>query len=148
MPLVTLNFNHTINESVQIGDVAYYVPTVPVGVPGTSTTQMIPPAVPTWTYGALHASTTTPHWTEDRENVIMIGPIVTVTLTSITCDMPTNLATQYGPPTTSDFIMFSKDNKANVSSLLGYYSLLRLRNNSKTKAEMFSVAADFVESSK
>ena len=146
MPLVTLNFNHTINESVQVGDVAYYVSTVPVGVPGTSTAPVVPPAV--WTYGPLHESTTTPHWTEDRENVIMIGPIVTVTLTSITCDMPTNLATQYGPPTTSDFIMFSKDNKANVSSLLGYYSLLRLRNNSKTKAEMFSVAADFVESSK
>jgi|TARA_R110002074_G_scaffold70805_1_gene164124 hypothetical protein len=146
MPLVTLTFNHNINESVQVGDIAYYVSTVPVGVPGTSMVQVIPNAV--WTYGPLHESTTTPHFTETRENVVMIGPIVTVTLTSITCDMPTNLAGQYGPPTTSDFIMFSKDNKANVSSLLGYYSLLKLRNNSKTKAEMFSVAADFIESSK
>ena len=154
MPLVTLNFNHNINESVQVGDVAYYVSTiaVPVSPPpitsgfanalGTST------SIPNTIAGPSHASTTLPHMTETRENVIMIGPIVTVTLTSITCNMPTNLATQYGPPTISDFIMFSKDNKANVSSLLGYYSLLKLRNNSKTKAEMFSVAADFVESSK
>lgn len=154
MPLITLNFNHNINESVQVGDVAYYVSTiaVPVSPPpitsgfanalGTSNT--IPNTLP----GPSHASTTLPHMTQTRESVIMIGPITAVTLTSITCDMPTNLAAQHGAPTTSDFIMFSKDNKANVSSLLGYYSLLRLRNNSKTKAEMFSVAADFVESSK
>ena len=111
MANVTLTFNHNINESVQVGDIAYYVSTVPVGVPGTSMVQVIPNAV--WTYGPLHESTTTPHFTETRENVVI-----------------------------------SKDNKANVSSLLGYYSLLKLRNNSKTKAEMFSVAADFIESSK
>ena len=72
--------------------------------------------------------------------------------------MPMDLATQYGAPKLAgtgpglaehaDFIMFSKDNKANLSSLLGYYSLLKLRNNSTTKAEMFSITANFVESSK
>ena len=67
---------------------------------------------------------------------------------SIIADYDDAIATIYGPPNEGDFIMFSKDNKVNLSSLLGYYSLLKLRNNSKTKAEMFSVAADFVESSK
>lgn len=46
------------------------------------------------------------------------------------------------------FIMFSKDNKANQSDLLGYYSLVEYRNNSKTEAELYNVGASFYESSK
>jgi len=152
MAIITLNFNHNINTSVQVGDVAYYVITFPVptgnitsgyaNALGTST------FVPNTAAGASHASTTLPHMTRTRESVIMIGPIISITLTSITCDMDDNLISQYGQPTVGAFIMFSKDNKANLSSLLGYYSLLKLRNNSKSKGEIFSVAADFVESSK
>ena len=44
--------------------------------------------------------------------------------------------------------MFSKDNKVNLGSLLGYYSEVEFRNNSIDKAELFSVASDFIESSK
>ena len=58
------------------------------------------------------------------------------------------LAAQHGTPALGDFIMFSKDNKVNLSSLSGYYSSIKLRNNSKDEAEMFSVGTDFVESSK
>ena len=144
MPNVTLGFNHTINVSVQIGDIAYFVVTDPVGSPGQVVTNSQDP--PDW------ASTTTPHMTKDRESIKMIGPIIEVSSGfasgTIVCDMPTNLAAQYGPPPSGAFIMFSKDNKANLSSLLGYYSLLKLRNNSKTKAELFAVGADFLESSK
>ena len=103
---------------------------------------------PSWTYGPNYAATTTPHFTNTRENIVSMGVIIAVTLTSITCDMPDPLLAQYNPPTIADFIMFSKDNKANLSSLLGYYSLLKIRNNSTSKAEMFSIATDFAESSK
>ena len=140
MAIITLNFNHTINVSVQIGDVGYYVPTFPVGTPGQVVTNSQDP--PDW------ASTTTPHWTRDRESVITLGPIIAVTLTSITCDMPDALIAQWGTPAIADFIMFSKDNKANLSSLLGYFSLLKLRNNSTARAELFGVGTKFVESSK
>ena len=142
MAIITLTFPHNINVSVQVGDVGYYVPTFPVGTPTASTLN------PTWTYGPNYAATTTPHFTNTRENVITMGTIIAVTLTSITCDMPDPLLAIYDPPTVLDFIMFSKDNKANLSSLLGYYSLLKIRNNSTLKAEMFSIATDFVESSK
>ena len=142
MPNVTLNFNHDINVSVQIGDVAYYVSTFPTPgqLPGQVITNSQDP--PDW------ASTTTPHMTQVREEIIMIGPIIDITVNSITCDMPDNLAAQYGPPPPGAFIMFSKDNKANLSSILGYYSILKLRNNSKTKGELFAIGADFIESSK
>jgi len=145
MAAIQLIFQHELNASVQIGDIVYYVDTDPVG-PNRA-----------W------ESTTTPHMTKDRESVIMIGPVTNITIippqldplgnltpiqSIITADFDDTLAAQYGPPTTDDFIMFSKDNKANLSSILGYYSLIKLKNNSTEKSEIFSIAADFIESSK
>ncbi len=46
------------------------------------------------------------------------------------------------------FIMFSKDNKVNLSSALGYYASATLRNDSLEKAELFNIGADIFESSK
>jgi len=135
MAIITLTFNHDINASVQVRDVAYYVTTDPVGL------------------SQVWASTTTPHMTKDKESVIMMGPIVNIgawngNITTIDVDMDDGLIAQHGLPVIDDFIMFSKDNKVNLSSLLGYYSLIKLRNNSKEKSEIFSVGADFIESSK
>ena len=45
------------------------------------------------------------------------------------------------------FILFSKDNKANLSSVLGYYAEVKLSNNSSVASEMFSVGLDMFESS-
>jgi hypothetical protein len=46
------------------------------------------------------------------------------------------------------FIMFSKDNKVNLNSILGYYASVELRNNSTDEAEIFNVGTRFFESSK
>ena len=51
-------------------------------------------------------------------------------------------------PTTSDFIFFSKDNKVNLTSLLGYFASVKFKNNSPSKAEMFSIGCEIAESSK
>ena len=134
MPIVTLTFNHEINTSTQVGDKAYYVNTSPVGTANV------------W------ASTTTPHDSADREDIREIGVIETIesspVISTITVDMPTALSSLYGPPQQGDFIMFSKDNKVNLSSLVGYYSTIKLRNSSKKQAELFTVNSDFSESSK
>ena len=134
MPTVTLSFNHEINTSVQVGDKAYYVHTVPVGAVNT------------------YAQATTPHDSADREDVREIGVIEsinsTISSSTMTVEMPNNLSALYGPPENGDFIMFSKDNKVNLSSLIGYYSLVKLRNSSREVSELFSVNSDFSESSK
>ena len=52
------------------------------------------------------------------------------------------------PCTQGSFIMFSKDNKVNMSDMLGYYASIELRNSSKTEAELFNVGTTFFESSK
>lgn len=62
----------------------------------------------------------------------------------ITCDIDdvTN------PPSTNDFIFFSKDRRVNENSALGYYGKFTFKNNSREKAELFTVACDVSESSK
>tara|TARA_R100000742_G_C4278214_1_gene100782 strand:+ start:3153 stop:3482 length:330 start_codon:yes stop_codon:yes gene_type:complete len=47
-----------------------------------------------------------------------------------------------------DFIMFSKNKKANNSSLLGYYAEIKLTNDSTSKAELFALSSEVIESSK
>ena len=118
MAIIHLNFSDDINISAQIGDTAYYVPTT--GDSG---------------------------FTVNYSNVIEIGEITAVEDTNmkITCEttLPANLW-----PSGNDFILFSKDNKANMSNILGYYAEVTVRNNSKGKAEMFNMSADYFDSSK
>ena len=138
MAIIQLNFNHDINVTVQIDDLVYFVTTTAVGVPGT---------LGNW------EATTTPHDSAPKEEIILIGPVTQFTpwngsVTTIFADYDDTIAAQYGPPAATDFIMFSKDNKVNLSSLLGYYAKAQFRNNSRSEAELFAVGADFVESSK
>jgi len=127
---ITLTFDFPLNVSVQIGDTAYYVQTQPVG------------ATRVW------AGTMTPHQTQNGA-IIEIGEITGIqqwdgTQASIICNIePTTI-----PPTTADFILFSKDNKANLSSMLGYFASVEFRNDSRDEGELFSVGCEIFESSK
>jgi len=140
MPNVTLTFNHEINASVQVGDVAYYVGTKQVGL--NQQPPYISPSFPQ----------TPPHDSADRKDVKEIGPIISLSSSFsssiIVCDMSAAASALYGPPLPEDFIMFSKDNRVNLGSLTGYYSNVKFRNSSKEEAELFSIGSDFSESSK
>lgn len=51
-------------------------------------------------------------------------------------------------PPTGSFISFSKNNVVNNNDLTGYYTNVQFSNNSKIKAELFSVGSGVSESSK
>ena len=51
-------------------------------------------------------------------------------------------------PQVTIYISFSKNNIVNLSSLKGYYAEVSFVNNSKEKAELFSVGAEIQQSSK
>ena len=51
-------------------------------------------------------------------------------------------------PAVGDYIMFVKNDVVNKSSLSGYFADVKLENNSKIKAEIFSVSSEVSESSK
>ena len=90
----------------------------------------------------------------DQNDITKIGEITSIDnttslddgteTTTLTCNINTSTAI----PTTSDFIFFSKDNKVNLTSLLGYYASVKFKNGSTAKAEMFSAACEINESSK
>ncbi len=50
--------------------------------------------------------------------------------------------------TQNDFVMFSKPNSFNTSSIKGYYAKVRLDNDSTEKIELFAVSSEISESSK
>jgi len=55
------------------------------------------------------------------------------------------------PPTTltgNHYVFFSKDNRANMSGILGYYALVEYRNYAKGQAEIFATGTEFSPSSK
>jgi len=119
---ITLTFTHSINDSIQVGDTAYYCPLTDSGEFKVS----------------------------DKSSIVEIGTIKSFTNTStssaIVCyreyTTPTNT------PTTGSFILFSKNNKVNMSSPLGYYAQVKFVNNSTVKSEMFATSCGVVESSK
>ena len=90
----------------------------------------------------------------DENDITKIGDITSIDnrtslddgtqTTTLTCNINTSTAI----PTMSDFIFFAKDNKVNLTSLLGYYALVKFKNASGSKAEMFSAACEIHESSK
>ena len=130
MPAATLQFSAPLNVSCQVGDTVYYVATTAVGGFDTN-------------YTSTDASAT--------NNVIEIGQVRQINNAS--SQSPTIIAeTTLGYSQINNladtFILFSKDNKANLSSPLGYYAAVKMVNdNSVDAGELFSVAAEVFESS-
>ena len=121
MPLVTITFPNPLNVSVQVGDIAWFVPSI--------------------NQSTLPSATAT-------GNLVEMGPITEVGSNYIIVDVSVNLWTGPAPPSLGDFIMFAKDNQANMSSLLGYFARMKFVNSSYEPAELFSVGVDYFESSK
>ena len=125
MPIHQLTFNFSIeslNTSLQVGDMIYYVPT-------TS-----PPAIiQTYDVG-------------DLSNVQEYGILTDIIeiLGGFILEVDSNLMSVID----NQYIMFAKEKKANTTSLSGYYADIQFVNNSKDKAELFSVGSEVTESSK
>jgi len=125
MATITMVFPDPLNVSLQIGDTAYYVPTN--------------------THGGFLTSLNSGATAE--ETIVEIGAVASIIQNTNTITVTTSLTTA-NLPTTSHYIFFSKDNKANLSTMLGYYAEVKFSNNSTTEAELFSIGADIFESSK
>mgnify|MGYP003112954872 FL=1 len=78
----------------------------------------------------------------NSSNVVEIGVVTNITGLVVT------VGTQINNPPNGAYILFSKDNKANLSSALGYYAEVKFKNSSTITSELFSVGIDTFESSK
>ena len=52
------------------------------------------------------------------------------------------------PPGVDDFVFYEQPALVNVGSIKGYYAEIQFRNDSTTKAELFSIGSEVFESSK
>jgi len=124
---ITLTFQQELNNSLQVGDTIWYVSQLNINQTGG------------YDVGKKEKITKLGAVVEinDNLNQILISNSFTITPPQF---MTSNL--------TDAFIMFSKDNGANLTSLKGYCADARFENNSKEKAELYAVSSQIVESSK
>jgi hypothetical protein len=124
MPVdITVTLTSRINESMQVGDIAYYA--TPSQRGGQRTVL---------TYNAIKK----------------MGPVKSITRSGAFTGgtIVINLADDTAPPSANDFLFFSKDNLVNLASVLGYYAEVKFVNTSTEEAEMFQMALETSESSK
>ena len=85
-----------------------------------------------------------PYTSNASFNVSTTSPILVGSIT----DIGSNYIETDGTPTSGHFFMFLKDNRVNSSSIIGEYSEVTLKNNSKEQAELFSLGSEIAISSK
>ena len=126
---ITLTFGFqsgSLNSSLQIGDTAYY--TNPTDVAEFDVNNSM-----------VEIGTVTAIGFDDDNNQ-----------TTVVCNMDatTPPPTDGTGGTPQSYIFFSKDNKVNLSSMLGYFSKAQFKTNSTDRAEIFATACEVFESSK
>ena len=128
MPSITVDFTEPLNESVQIGDILYYVNPANENMAGD------------------HESSGTQTPIPNSNAIVEVGAITSVNYNDfqVIADIENSTAL----PDSNSFFFFGKDNRANMSSLLGYYAEVELTNNDTKKAELYSVGSEIFESSK
>ena len=124
--VITLNFNYEINTSLQVGDNVYHsTPNTSGGFDVIDNTN--PP---------VHVGTV----------YNIISPVEIEVLSTYENPPGTPIPSNY--PLATSYISFSKDGAVNRNELTGYYASVRLVNDSKVKAELFSAASEVTENSK
>ena len=139
---ITFTFDHDINESLQCApcpdpqtcgsDDVYYCPNETHGQFDTVDNENLSNT------GIVHIGKCIDIDRDTSVIVVHVNPILSI---------PQQNAITNGVGL-GDFIMFSKSNQANLSSLLGYYAEVTLSNDSPHEAELFATSTEFSESSK
>jgi len=120
---VKLTFNQELNISLSIGDVIWYTPLIISGG----------------------------HDISNKDSIVRLGEVESVDYKNkiVLVKKPHDPLSYTGLSLTqNDFVMFSKPNSLNTSSVKGYYAKVRLDNDSTEKIELFAVSSEISESSK
>jgi len=148
MATITLTFPNPLNTSLQIGDTAYHMTTDTYTV--TDNTYALNNASSNPSFAENQSGNPTQAFSDAFIEMGMVTDLPTTmggTLTTAN-QMEVYMNATETRPTTSSFILFSKDASGNMSSLLGYYAEVEFVNNSNIESEIFAVNSEIVESSK
>ena len=154
-----LFFQNPLNVSVQEGDFVYFAKTQNASQSGTGTQFQINNNNMNEVGEIVYIFSTPTYVTNhpavyDPVTNLITTPAYTTGIASnnsivckFYCDDPATDCLDWLPDV-DDLIMFSKDNAANMTSILGYYAEVEMVNDSNEKAKLFAVSADATESSK
>ena len=118
MAIINLPFAYNINDSLQVGDNVYS-------------------CVPTTT-GQFK-------FTTSDSGITKLGTCSSISATSIQVDTG---SLNFVLPVSGSFVLFNKDNEANLNSVLGYYAEVKMVNTDTGPSELFSVSSEIQISSK
>tara|TARA_Y100000361_G_scaffold52201_1_gene45693 strand:- start:139 stop:585 length:447 start_codon:yes stop_codon:yes gene_type:complete len=148
MATLTLTFPNPLNTSLQIGDTAYYMNTQAQTLSDGDYTLSNASSNPSFSENQS-GNATQAHSNEFIEIGMVTNLPVNMGGTLSTANQLQVYIDNNKPrPTSSSFILFSKDARANMSSLLGYYAEVEFVNTSNVESEIFAVNSEIVESSK
>ena len=120
MALKTFTIGNSLNESLSVGDFAYYVTLATAA-------------------GGFQSST---------GNITSLGEVKAITKSTNTITVDVDNTTINANTLNNKMLLFSKDNKVNTSGLTGYFASVKMSNNSTISSELFSVGSEIVQSSK
>ena len=114
--IIQITFSGQLNDSIQLGDLVYYMPTSSLAGFNTS----------------------------DTDQSVFLGPVNEII--EMVDDGSYHINIDYDnstPPTipSNSFYMFKKDKTVNLASVLGYYAEVQFVNNSNKRSEMFSIGS-------
>jgi hypothetical protein len=118
-----------LNQSFQIGDIAYWVKTTTAQ---GFITQDTASSTPVTEIGVVKSIT---YEDSDGDGTNDVAIVVT------------EISDQTEPPEVGVFILFSKDRVVNETSILGYYADFKWVNDSRDRAELFMVGTEVVPNS-
>ena len=167
-----LGFTGSVNNSLQVGDFVFYINVAVVQgatntnasfTSNTNTTNAAGNQATPIFIGTVTNIQTNPIDTGANSGTLsdFYDPTVNLTTIGITPDFivtiddvvpwpadANQLLDNDGVCDSEDFVLFSKNNKHNKSSLKGYYAEAKFVNNSTEKAELFAATCGVEESSK
>ena len=123
-----LILSHPIDSQVGVGDIVWYIPSALLSTPDGSLIYDVKVG--------------------DLNNVTKFGNIQSISGLYQNPSVVVTYDDNISIPAVTDYIFFSKDERVNKSDIKGYYASVKLKNNSKEKAELFALSANIEESSK
>ena len=130
MVTITLNNITSLNVSLQVGDLIY----------AKSTSEQIP-------NGILEQDATGAYAPTNQQGMVGVLSRIDVNNNSTVLLVDETVVNNPYTVTSSDFIMFSKYDQS-MGDVIGYYAKVKFVNNSREKAEIFSVGSEVIINSK
>ena len=145
--MIQLGFTGSINPSIQVGDIAYYVNTTSIAAFNQNYDETTNTTTTPVFMGNIQSINTDPDNPPIYENPSTVGEVA-INNSDYVITINTDAQEPFISPTDDSFIFFAKDNAVNMAIVKGYYGEVEFKNNSTNKAELFATACDITESSK